>query len=355
MVNYITMIASAPPSSGLQGLGSAGQLRGAAAPAATHLDRGRRRVLDGCLWVLEEACEQGQQFVSADVAVRMRDAVPAIKTGTRIRDAIDLVFHEQERVLRVEAKESVPRDPDGGAALKSDEARELTDRIKTGLHQTTLLLLEAHRRGAWQALGYRSWEKYVRQEFGFSRSRSYQLLDHGRVLQVLMTKARLSAVPDVSPYAAAQIMPRLEEVAAAVERAVTPGMGDSKARDQVRSVVEEYRTRPSQICATQWASLTPRGDHRIMRASLPAEEVEAHTAGTPGIKQLEFVLERVLELPDASELFGSVTHSNVDSLYRLVEAAARLTALADAWKRQLRMHSSSVDREPGLELASAVC
>ena len=46
-------------------------------------------------------------------------------------------------------------------------------------------MLEAHDRRAWQALGYPTWEQYVKKEFNLSRSRSYQLLDRAKVTHAL--------------------------------------------------------------------------------------------------------------------------------------------------------------------------
>src|SRR5919106_4677116 len=73
--------------------------------------------------------------------------------------------------------------------IPAEAARELTNRIKTGLegifdqiYEVEQLLLEAHNRRAWQALGYKTWEEYVKTEFDLSRRRSYQLLDQARVI-----------------------------------------------------------------------------------------------------------------------------------------------------------------------------
>lgn len=46
------------------------------------------------------------------------------------------------------------------------EARELTDQIKTGMESIFHLIRSAYRGRAWAALGYSSWDEYVRREFG---------------------------------------------------------------------------------------------------------------------------------------------------------------------------------------------
>src|SRR5882757_7608139 len=92
--------------------------------------------------------------------------------------------------------------------LEEADARDLTERIRNATQHVYMLLLEAHARRAWIALGYRSWERYVQSEFGISRSRSYQLLDQGRVTTIIQSTAGLSRPLDIHPYAAAQLKPR---------------------------------------------------------------------------------------------------------------------------------------------------
>lgn len=64
-------------------------------------------------------------------------------------------------------------------------ARSLTTRIQGATEELAALLIQAHEGEAWRALGYDSWSGYIKGEFDFSRQRSYQLLDHGRVMRLL--------------------------------------------------------------------------------------------------------------------------------------------------------------------------
>ena len=70
-------------------------------------------------------------------------------------------------------------------ALTQDEARMLTTEIQRTSVRLWLLVSEAHDRAAHFALGYDSWDDYVRAEFKMSPSRSYQLLDTGHVMREL--------------------------------------------------------------------------------------------------------------------------------------------------------------------------
>lgn len=59
--------------------------------------------------------------------------------------------------------------PSRGYALHSytaEEAREVTDRIRTGMESVYHLIRSAYRGRAWAALGYGSWDEYVTREFG---------------------------------------------------------------------------------------------------------------------------------------------------------------------------------------------
>src|SRR5215471_17099877 len=174
--------------------------------------RWRLRLLDSCLHALEDAHEADHVTVPGQVAARVGDVVPAVRPGMLISEAINLVLYEQERYLDSQGLEGglvpVVTEP----PLDERGARELTERIKAATREVCLLLIEAHRRRAWQALGYVTWEDYVHGEFGLSRTRSYELLDQGRVIKALQAAAGISGIPAVSAYAAEQIKPFLGEV-----------------------------------------------------------------------------------------------------------------------------------------------
>lgn len=108
-------------------------------------------------------------------------------------------------------------------ALDAAAARDLTERIRRTAERLWELLLEAHERHAWVALGYRTWADYVRAEFDMGRSHSYRLLDQGRVIRALEEAA---GVPhgghpiEIGERAAREIKPRLVEVTERVRERV---------------------------------------------------------------------------------------------------------------------------------------
>lgn len=63
------------------------------------------------------------------------------------------------------------------AELSKAEAKKLTQKIKTAVDDLWSLLVQAHDGKAWKALGYSTWEAYVKAEFEMGRAHSYRLLD----------------------------------------------------------------------------------------------------------------------------------------------------------------------------------
>jgi hypothetical protein len=184
-----------------------------------------------------------------------------------ISAAINAVFDEQERHLRPRLTSPIADlHPSGSvSALTRGQARHLTDEIKTKGLEFSVLLVQAHDRKAWCALGYASWSNYVRLEFDLSRSRSYELLDHGRVLLALAGAAGMSGIPDISPYAASQVKPHLATVTARIAGEAA-GTTEIEARALVGMIVEQLRN----VLAADATNLTPAGPAAVAGASRTA-------------------------------------------------------------------------------------
>jgi hypothetical protein len=222
------------------------------------------RHLDACLERLEGAHERGVMTVPVPLALAMRRYVPALAPGMAITHAMELVMREQEPHLacsgaaRSEAPGREGTTTSAGPDTEIDErgARDLTERIRRAAntaHGLCSLLVEAHERRAWVALGYPTWSDYIRAEFRLSRSRSYELLDHGRVLRALRAATGVSGNPDISAYAAVQIKPHLAEVTEAI-RTRTAGLPPEGIARVVEQIVWEVRSRHSAQRRTDRAS-----------------------------------------------------------------------------------------------------
>ncbi len=193
------------------------------------------------------------------VVRRFGALMPSLSPRMSIAQAMDIVFGEQETLVNRDVDgdyfHGAVRSHQGGDAaaaariesswseepLDAASARRLTEQIRTAPRQVCLLLLEAHERRAWVILGYVRWEDYVATEFGFSRSRSYELLDQGRVILALQQAAGIAEIPDISGYAAGQIKRDLPEIKERI-RAQTAGVSGEAAMQQALDVVELYRT-----------------------------------------------------------------------------------------------------------------
>ena len=146
--------------------------------------------------------------------------------------------HTDEAVLA----EIVPADSTEIATpLSTDEARELTSTIRNAAEMLWVLLARAHEGRAWEALGYTSWEGYVRAEFDMSRSRSYQLLDQGRVIAALTEAMPEGAEVSLTEAAARDLKGVLDEVLPEVSER-TAGLEPDEASQVLDEIVEEQRS-----------------------------------------------------------------------------------------------------------------
>ena len=76
-----------------------------------------------------------------------------------------------------------------------DAARQITADIKAYATRLCHLVRDAKTGQAWTPLGYDTWAEYVETEFGMSRQRAQQLIDHANKLDVLAEVVELAAPP----------------------------------------------------------------------------------------------------------------------------------------------------------------
>lgn len=134
------------------------------------------------------------------------------------------------------------------AARVLDEAgaRALTNQIKTTTTDLCRLLVQAHDRKAWRALGYKSWQEYVVVEFHMSRQRAYQLLDQAVVIDKVRAAAEMTTSVDISEAEARDLKPHLDEVVATLAEVVVGVPDDAKPR-AVASALGDIRSRATNL------------------------------------------------------------------------------------------------------------
>lgn len=107
--------------------------------------------------------------------------------------------------------------------MNETEARAFTERIKATAEHLWALLLEAHERKAWKALGYDCWRDYARVEFGISQSRAYEILDQGKVIRAVEEASGISGIPEISSETARDIKPILPVVTEDIKDRIARG------------------------------------------------------------------------------------------------------------------------------------
>jgi hypothetical protein len=242
-----------------------------------------------------------------------------------LTDALDLVFHEQEAILADPMCEPAAWTE---RTMSTVEAREITARIKAKVDGVAELILEAHDRRAWAALGYRSWERYVKAEFGFSRSRSYEMLDQARVKRALKAVAG-RAIPHVPARTAAAIRPILPKVVNTIQRRLRAEASDPDAivREVIRDTMSHLRRHSPanagpRVSSGPMRALTQRGH---LRAAIKSRAVDLDT--------LVAVVDFLAEMPPALEIWRALSDKDLRRLSRLPAANHRLHELASQWDR----------------------
>lgn len=169
--------------------------------------------------------------------------------------------------------------------LDEREARDLTDRIKGHAETLWALLLEAHDRQAWKALGYSSWREYATTEFDMSQSTAYEILTQGRVIREIETASGISGVPEISGREARDLKPRLADVAQKIrERIPEESLGDRPTDlDERRRIVCEV------VAEERAAAQKKREDREAIRAL----EDEYRPEGFDAAADQEQILARV--------------------------------------------------------------
>lgn len=155
---------------------------------------------------------------------------------TDILDTLDDVEEEtEEDVLTGEDVEESGEDD-----LSESKARDITEAIKSIATATFGLLHQAYKHKAHKALGYSSWEKYVKEEFQMSKSRSYQLIAQAETIEAIKeitpegTEVKLSEaeIRDLKSE-----LPRITEIISQE----TSDMSPEEADDFINELIDRER------------------------------------------------------------------------------------------------------------------
>lgn len=224
--------------------------------------------------------------------------------------------------------------------LTTDQARQLTSTIRDAAEVLWVLIARAHAGKAWQALGYPSWERYVRDEFNMSRSRSYQLLDQARVIaaieaavpagtQVHISEATARDLKDVITDAIPEIRDelegmepeeataRLDEILAETrDRARTPEPSTARGTDDDTVDLAQLMQEPPQ----------PGGDDNDFEEYAPATAAEGTLVASSVTPALD---PREPAAPAVDPVDVAAIRRNVNAAHDLYASLSALAGLPD--------------------------
>lgn len=126
--------------------------------------------------------------------------------------------------------------------LTVDQARELTNHIRSTADTLYVLIARAHAGRAWAALGYNSFEGYVREEFDMSRSRAYQLLNQAKIVEAITSAAPEGTEIHITEAVARDLKSIISDVTGEVEEK-TKGLGADDAGAVIEDLIRAERER----------------------------------------------------------------------------------------------------------------
>lgn len=142
-------------------------------------------------------------------------------------------FEQEDTGTDIEAPEE-PKE------LTADEARELTEHIRSTTDVLYVLVARAHAGKAHKALGYNNFGEYVKAEFNISRSRAYQFINQAEIIQEIE-----QATPDGTQFVLSEIAARdlknYVDVLVPSIKEKTEGLEGDDASSIVEDLINDFR------------------------------------------------------------------------------------------------------------------
>jgi hypothetical protein len=126
--------------------------------------------------------------------------------------------------------------------LDEGEARDITEKIKGTTNLLYLLIKRAHAGKAYKALGYSSFEAYVREEFNYSRSYAYKLLNQATVIEAIETVAPEGTEVYVGELTARGLKGSLPELLEDIEER-TADASPEEAKHLIEDSIRDFQNR----------------------------------------------------------------------------------------------------------------
>lgn len=126
--------------------------------------------------------------------------------------------------------------------LDEEEAREITNKIRTTTNILYILIARAHAGKAHIALGYSSFEEYIREEFNYSKSYAYKLLNQANVIKAIEAVAPEGTQVYVSDATARGLKASMDDFIPELEERLAEVPAD-EAGAVIEELITEYKER----------------------------------------------------------------------------------------------------------------
>lgn len=121
--------------------------------------------------------------------------------------------------------------------ISRDEARELTEAIKSTSVALFTLLKKAHDSRAWEVLGFNSWSEYIKNEFDFSRQYSYRLVNQANVIEQINEAGEIDYY--ISEKEANIIKKKLPEITERIKNETENIESEEEKKEVVNTIIKE--------------------------------------------------------------------------------------------------------------------
>lgn len=266
---------------------------------------------------------------------------------TELDEGLDGASDDLDTILETESE------------MSENDAREITESIKSAVTATYILLAQAHEGKAYKALGYTTWAEYVKEEFEISPQRSYQLLDLSKVIKMIeevtpdgttvkLTESQARDIKRELPRITEQIREETKDVepedaGEVVDRIMKEAREQQKADDKVTSEKEAKLAEAEQdgyhkgleaaadamLEADGPDSMTSNADDEFVEVDVAGDGDSISPSDSMNLYQFANALTGISSLPEPDDFVNLVPESRFDELYdSVLESASWLNRLS---------------------------
>jgi hypothetical protein len=201
-------------------------------------------------------------------------------------------------------------------AMNPEAAFELTNRIRNNTNELAHLMRQAHSGKAWLALDFATFEDWVRESFGWHRSRAYQLLNLATIEEDLRGAVALPSGWSLSDRQAREITHiGIREFL----RAIT-SLAQADVEANARLIVTLIRTMPGSTAST---STTQASNVSPIRQTAPSIIANGLRNSRTAVHMANSLTQQARMLPQASSVAESLRPQVVTILQAAITDAQR--------------------------------